>query len=165
MTYVRARNVVFLLFQLLVCGCFLQAATVSVLIVEGGLKEEGSLVEASSAWEGGFMDALFDAGHIACNADMVRQEATSLPAPSFGWSEAMEGGADFLALVLLTYIPDSGIARISPTSVSWRLLDGKGSIVATVKDMRLEPTFSSNEDAKNGKDLAKVILVRMRDTR
>jgi len=161
----RFTPVFFLILNLLVAGQVLHAATVSLLIVEGGLGEDISRIEASSAWEGGFMDALFDAGHIACNANMVRQEAGDLPPPGFGWSEAMEGGADFLALVLLKYVPVPQASRMMPSSVSWRLLDEKGTIVASAQDQRLAPTTSSNEDAKNGKDLAKVILVRMRDTR
>ena len=165
MTHVWTKTILFLLLDLLVAGRVLQAATVSVLVVEGGLAEENSRAEASSAWEGGFMDALFEAGHIACNAEMVRQEATVLPSPSFGWSEAMEGGADYLVIVLLDYVSETRIDRMAPSSVSWRLVDKTGVIVATAQNQRMAPTFSVNEDAKNGKDLAKVILVRMRDTR
>ena len=165
MRHLRITNALFLFLDLLMAGTVLNAATISVLIVEGGLGEESARAEASSAWEGGFMDALFDAGHIACNAELVRQSTSVLPPPSFGWSEAQEGGADYLAVILLNYVPDTRIARMMPYSVSWRLLDSTGSIIATAKDQRLDPTNSSNEDAKNGKDLAKVILVRMRDTR
>jgi hypothetical protein len=165
MTHPWIKTVLFLLLDLLMAGRFLQAATVSVLIVEGGVGEGIPRVEASSAWEGGFMDALFDAGHIVCNADMVRQETSVLPPPGFGWAEAKAGGADFLAVVLLRYIPVPHSVRLVPFAVSWRLLDKSGSVVGTVLDQRVATTNSVTEDAKNGKDLAKVILVSMRDTR
>ena len=84
----------------------LNAATVSVLVVESGLPPGYGCTSSAEVWESGMMDAFFDAGHIVSNAPCMQIiDATGvLPAEVNGdFDLARTGGADFLVLVVLKY--------------------------------------------------------------
>jgi hypothetical protein len=84
----------------------LNAATVSVLVVEAGLPPGYGCSSSAEVWESGMMDAFFDAGHIVSNAPCMQilNAAGVLPAEVNGdFDQARIGGADFLVLVVLNY--------------------------------------------------------------
>jgi hypothetical protein len=100
----------------------LQAATVSVLIVETGLPPGTEHSPSASIWESGIMDAFFDAGHIVSNAPILQipdmPDSELPPEARRDFDEARLGGADFFVMVLLSYPKDS---LEHPKEVSIRL--------------------------------------------
>ena len=89
----------------------LEAATVSVLVVEAGLPSDNGCSLSAEIWESGMMDAFFDAGHIVSNAPCQQITAfsydTSNPLPSElngEFDQARIGGADFFVFVVLHYM-------------------------------------------------------------
>ena len=89
----------------------LEAATVSVLVVEAGLPSDNGCTISAEIWESGMMDAFFDAGHIVSNAPCQQITAfsydTSNPLPSelnSEFDQARIGGADFFVFVVLNYM-------------------------------------------------------------
>ena len=94
----------------------LNAATISVLVVETGLSSGNGCTSSAMVWESGFMDIFFEAGHIVSNAPCVQianafdsnadRFASSgvLPREVNGdFDQARIGGADFFVLVILDY--------------------------------------------------------------
>jgi len=93
----------------------LNAATVSVLVVEAGLPPGNGCTPSAGVWESGFMDAFFDAGHIVSNApcmqiDPVLNTNADLASPrvlprevNSDFDQARVGGAEFFVLVILDY--------------------------------------------------------------
>jgi hypothetical protein len=83
------------------------AYTVSFIVVETGLVQEGASPESSSLWENGLMDVFFNAGHIVSNAHTLRVDSGALkdfPDEALGdFDEARQGGADFFVMALLDY--------------------------------------------------------------
>lgn len=144
-------------------------ATVCVMVVESGIAPDAPFVEASSAWEASFMDALFEAGHIVCNADAARAEKSGLPDPSYGWDAAREGGAGYVAVICLDYAPSpvsasepSKRVRISPRAVSYRLsaVDGTSLLEGEKKD--LPPAASGDDDSRNALSIARLITAELK---
>ena len=93
----------------------LNAATVSVLVVETGLPSNNGCTPSASVWESGIMDVFFDAGHIVSNA-LCMQIGPTLDANAAilssrilprevnsDFDQARIGGADFFVLVILDY--------------------------------------------------------------
>jgi hypothetical protein len=83
------------------------AHTVSFMVVETGLRQEGPAMESTNRWENGLMDVFFDAGHIVSNALVLRidrKPTTDLPDEARrDFEEAREGGVDFFILAFLDY--------------------------------------------------------------
>ncbi|MCL1928760.1 MAG: hypothetical protein FWG07_08225 [Treponema sp.] len=106
----------FILILSIFCLMSLNAATVSVLVVETGLSSGNGCTPSAMVWESGFMDTLFEAGHIVSNAPCMQiinafdsnadRFASSgvLPREVNGdFDQARIGGADFFVLVILDY--------------------------------------------------------------
>ena len=87
------------------------ASMVSFLMVETGLREEAPSTQYGSVWEGGLMDAFFNAGHIVTNSPMARMDykpeglTRELEADL---DDAILGGAEFFVLGFLDYGADGG---------------------------------------------------------
>jgi hypothetical protein len=85
----------------------LNAAMVTFLVVETGLRLSESKKLQSQAWENILMDTFFDAGHIVSNSVMTRLEIP--PKDEFKnmvlneVDEALNGGADYMVLAHLNY--------------------------------------------------------------
>jgi len=85
----------------------LNAAMVTLLVVETGLNPNEPKKSQSQNWENNLMDAFFNAGHIVSNSPIMRLEAA--PKDDFKnviFSEAdaaIEGGADYIILAHLKY--------------------------------------------------------------
>ena len=87
------------------------AFMVSFMVVETGLGEEASSVYAG-LWEGGLMEAFFDAGHIVTNAPATRLPGK--PANDLSgfleddFNDAVSGGAEYFILGYLEYQVNRG---------------------------------------------------------
>jgi hypothetical protein len=93
----------------------LDAAMVSVLVIETGLPVERGTDRHSGLWESGLLDVFFEAGHIVSNAPVLRlpqkPDAEFPDEAGADFAEALEGGAEFFILALLEYdAPESGNA-------------------------------------------------------
>ena len=83
------------------------ALMVSILVVETGISEDVPSMPYAGLWEGGLMDAFFDAGHIVTNSPAFRLERK--PAQDLGvfveddYNEAIAGGAEYFVLCFLEY--------------------------------------------------------------
>ena len=130
------------------------ASMVSFLLVETGIDEDISCGQFTSLWEGGLMDAFFDAGHIVTNSPIARMEKkpdrdlSGQVADDF--SEAASGGADFYVLGFLEYrlqgsrgIP-VGIALKVYSSDSQKLLFEQRFPAGTGKSLDEEYQFAQN---------------------
>ncbi len=147
------------------------AATVSVQVVECGLAGEHPVPEASSAWEAGLMDALFDAGHIVSNAPVLRTED--------GWvleeedvDLAREGGADYLLLARLEYdevatepvVAGTEPARVSPRRVTLSLIAVSPRRLVKEKLIpSLETSSSGTVDQDRARNLARELTLGLKD--
>jgi hypothetical protein len=103
----------------------LQAAAISVLVAETGLRREVPVSESSGLWESGLLDGFFDQGHIVSNAPIARLEGKAgqeFPEELRGdLNEALEGGMEYMVLVLLDYGGYSGAGVPRPRGISIRL--------------------------------------------
>lgn len=110
---------IFVFFLIFLSLISLNAAMVSVLVVETGLPSGNGCTPSAEVWESGFMDAFFDAGHIVSNAPCMQLAAAfdangdlissrTLPREVNGdFDQARIGGADFFVLVILDYKDES----------------------------------------------------------
>ncbi len=99
---------VWLLMVLVVFGGGLVfSETVSIIIVETGIREESPRIESSGLWENGLMDVFFENGHIVSNAPILRLNAGAAnPYPGeqlLNLNEVKAGGANFYVLAVLSY--------------------------------------------------------------
>ena len=99
------------------------ASLVSFMVVETGLGENISSTQHGSVWEGGLMDAFFDAGFIVTNSPVTRIE--SRPAIDLSgfilsdFEDAAIGGAEFFILAFLDCQTEGGI--MVPINVTLKL--------------------------------------------
>ena len=83
------------------------ASMVSLLLIETGLSERVPRAQYSSVWEGGLMEAFFDAGYIVTNSPVLRMEnKPSRDLSSFmehDLDQAILGGAEYFIIGFLEY--------------------------------------------------------------
>ncbi|GMO42847.1 MAG: hypothetical protein Ta2B_23180 [Termitinemataceae bacterium] len=104
----------------------IEAADVSVIVIETGLSQDNAS-SLAGIWESGIMDVLFEAGHIVTNAqsikiivypvDAVPQEVrTSI-------SEALEGGAQYFIIAVLNYNQNIEGKELQPIQVTLEVIN------------------------------------------
>lgn len=141
-------------------------ATVSVMVVESGLGEDAPPAQASSAWEAAIMDALFEGGQIVSNAPPQRSAELGLPDPTYGWGPAREGGIGYVVVISLEYPTPPSAAelgqgtgvRLSPKAARYRITEVDGQTLLEGEKTQLPPTTSGDEDAKNAREVARIIV-------
>jgi len=150
-----------------------RAATFTVQVVESGLSAEYAVLEASSAWEAGLMDALFDAGHIVSNAPVLRAEADWVLGDE-DMNLAREGGADYLLLARLEYEPTemestapadgAEPARVSPRRATLSLVAVTPRRLVAEKTVEsLEASSSGTVDQNRARELAREMTRCLKD--
>ncbi|GAB1484353.1 hypothetical protein MASR2M78_31710 [Treponema sp.] len=150
------------------------AATISVQIVETGILADLASLEASSAWESGALDAIFDSGSIACNAPILRLESNTQMKGNFpkentlGVRDARNGGADYLLLFVLVYdeaqaSSNKSRARIAPKRVAARLLKLLPLSIVYEEERALVPSLSGKDDEIFAKEFTRKILSRVKE--
>jgi hypothetical protein len=115
----------FFLLLLLCLGPRAFGFTLSFLVIETGLGENGPHPEASLVWENRLLAEFFDAGHIVSNAPLLRlaeDPGTDFPgAAREDFEEAAAGGADFFVLALLDYRDAPDRRELKPRHLSLRV--------------------------------------------
>ena len=88
-----------------------EASMVSFFVIETGLPQDGDKNQHSLYWENVLLDVFFDAGHIVCNAPILRLESRPsgdiLRASAFDMEDARNGGIDFVILAQLDFLSGS----------------------------------------------------------
>ena len=106
-------------FLAVILGLFLtvnvQAAMVSFCVIETGLSEDEHENQYSVLWENAFLDVFFEAGHIVCNAPILRVEEK--PANNilrhFNMQDIRNSGIDFLIIALLDFNSESASSEVT----------------------------------------------------
>ena len=136
------------------------ASMVSFLLVETGLDEGAPHTELTSVWEGGLMDAFFNAGHIVTNSPITRmRNRPSRDLSGFienDFNEAALNGAEYYILGFLEYQAQGG--RPVPVGVALR--------VYTISSQRLihEQSFPAgtgrnlNEEYRLAQNAGRIII-------
>ncbi|MDR2471627.1 MAG: hypothetical protein LBD09_05910 [Treponema sp.] len=146
----------------------LEAATVSVLVIETGLPSGAGRTESASVWESGFMDACFDAGHIVSNAPSMRiprVSAEEFPPEAQGdFDRARLGGADYLIVVFLNY-PDGADAktpgRVHPRDVFIKVFHVSSGDLVYKMPVKVEFRSSLDEEFMDAKRNAGRVVFRL----
>lgn len=159
----RERISIFAAFAFL--GAAASAATVSMILFESGMRDGTPKAEASSAWENGVMDALFEDGNIVSNADSVRLAKPGLPSSSYGLAEARLGGAEYVVQISLDYDTETPLLRPSPGRVAYRVCDERGETLLQNEECDLLPTKNGAEDERNAHEVARILIGRMKKDR
>ena len=104
------------------------AASVSILVIETGLANSSPDSIKSIMWENGLMDVLFESGHIVTNATLIR--LPNMPSegfPSVAESDlidAKEGGMGFFVVAIISHpFPHDVILRLFNTETRQMLFE------------------------------------------
>ena len=100
----RCYLLLILLFSVLIS---VNAANISVMIIETGLDAEKEKMQYSGLWESGVLDVFFESGHIVSNAPIMRLDYIPdeiFPAEAEkDLNEAKEGSMEYLLVVQINY--------------------------------------------------------------
>jgi hypothetical protein len=95
------------------------------MVLETGIRGPSPITQASKNWESGFMDALFNAGHIVSNAPIARvnpkPDGEQPEEVQTAFDAAVEGQADYFILILLDYQGFTDPGSPTPQQISLRV--------------------------------------------
>ncbi|QQO08056.1 hypothetical protein [Breznakiella homolactica] len=147
-----------------VFGTSLFAATVSIMVVETGVNEDAPRLDASSLWEGGLMDVLFDTGHIVSNAPILRLTADQAqPYPEerlLDIEETLAGGANYYILAVLNYEsqPADEPTAPRPRTIALRFVRIQPHKILFEQQYRGNPAAPVTDELQNAKKAARNML-------
>lgn len=146
------QRIFFMIFFITTIGLGLQAETVFVSVLEATPDMELHNFEASSAWESGVLDALFDMGAIVSNtpiqrfSDFTKNEALQA---------AKDGGADSVLVVELKYLvipEEKSKIRAVPGTIQFNLYSVEsGRLLKQLTYKPSRPSESVDEDTQMAK--------------
>jgi hypothetical protein len=152
-----------LLFLMLVFPA--SASMVSFLILETGLNDEMASSQHSRIWEGGLMDAFYDAGFIVTNYPISRIEKK--PERIINGSladdflEAQEGGADYFLLSFLEYQINGNVAI--PIRITIRLYSIEDKRLLSEQEIPISAERNRNEEYQFAQNIGQVLISSMKD--
>jgi len=135
------------------------ASMVSFLVVETGLSEGAPSTPYTGLWEGGLMDAFFDAGFIVTNSPAARmekkpvQDLSGLVEQDF--REAVDGGADYFVLAFLEYQTKGGVSN--PVQIALKLYKTDSKKLIYEKSFPAGQGKNLNEEYKNAQEAGRNI--------
>ena len=136
------------------------ASMVSFLMVETGLGEDISSGQYTSLWEGGLMDAFFDAGHIVTNSPIERMEKK--PAMDLSgqvasdFNEAASGGMDYFVLGFLEY-QIQGTTAV-PVGIALKVYQTNSKKLLYEKRFPAGTGKTLDDEYKNAQDAGRTII-------
>ena len=141
------------------------ASMVSFMVVETGLNDEIVSTQYASLWEGGLMEAFFNAGHIVTNYPITRMDKK--PANDLSGSirndfnEAIEGGAEYF---LLGYLDHQIRGRSAvPTGITIKLYRTDSRELIFEQDFPAGTGRNLNEEYQLAQNTARLIIVNIKD--
>jgi len=141
------------------------AFMVSVLVVETGLSEEASSMPYAGLWEGGLMDAFFDAGHIVTNSPAARMEKK--PSQIFtgfleeDYNDAVSGGAEYFILCFLEYQNRGGV--VSPVRMDLKLYKTDSRRLVYEQNFPVGSGKNNDEEFQLAKKAGLTIISQIKD--
>ena len=141
------------------------ASMVSFLLVETGIDERASSGQYSSLWEGGLMEAFFDAGHIVTNSPIARmvqkpnRDLSGIIEDDF--NEAVIGGADYFVLGYLEY--NTGGGAVVPFRIVLKLFDSNSRQLIFEQNFPAGTGRNFNEEFQLAQDAGRTIISRIKD--
>jgi hypothetical protein len=154
---IRALGFVLVLSALTSVG--LAAETVVLNLVESGIDPASEKQKASEVWEDSLLDAFFDAGHIVSNAAVLGRSSSLLPPTSHGFTEALDGGADYLVVIGLGYDLEKAPY---PRMLQFRIMDNRGKIVFVSAALTVSPSEGPKDDERNARKAARDMIDRLK---
>jgi hypothetical protein len=147
-----------------------QAATISFMVIETGIREEIPTVDSSRIWEYALLDVFFDTGHIVSNTPIARvaqKPLKNLPDEARApMDEALEGGAEFFILAVLDYqnTPQAGTGQLQPRSISLRLFQTAPYRFLYSQEYNATDFRAAEKDEiSNAMNIARTIATHLRD--
>jgi hypothetical protein len=147
-----------------------QAATISFMVIETGIREEIPTVDSSRLWEYALLDVFFDTGHIVSNTPIARvaeKPQKNLPDEARApLDEALEGGAEFFVLAVLDYqnTPRNGSGQLQPRSISLRLFQTTPYRFLYSQEYNAADLRAAEQDEiSNAMIIARAIATHLRD--
>jgi hypothetical protein len=157
------------IFFALILAVSAQAATISFMIIETGLKEETPVIESSRIWEDALLDVFFDTGHIVSNSPILRvpeKPQEDLPNEARdSLNEALDGGADFFIVAVLDYQNPPRIGRDlpKPRGISLRLFKTAPYRFLFSQEYPGQERITMKDEMANAMDAARVIAAHLKD--
>ncbi|MCL2069549.1 MAG: hypothetical protein FWH19_01005 [Treponema sp.] len=139
------------------------ASMVSILLVETGLNDAVPSNQYASLWEGGLMEAFFNAGHIVTNSPVARliqkPERDLSGFIEIDFIDAVEGGADFFILAYLQF--QDPTRATPPGGVCVKIYS------TATKELVYEETFTAGrqnltEEYQHAQDVGRIVLSHIR---
>lgn len=121
----------------------LEAAAITVLVMETGMSEENQSRQYSTVWENNLLEALFDMGHIVSNSPTIRIQVMDIPANGLpadaqrDFDEAQDGGMDYFIVAIVDYKSPRVSLRLFSTKSSEMILE-RAYTVATFRNTKDE---------------------------
>jgi hypothetical protein len=141
------------------------ASVVSFLIVETGINDEASNPQYTSVWEGGLMNAFFDAGHIVTNSPITRMERKPDKDISgiieADFKEAANGGAEYFILGFLEYRIQGG--RPVPSGIQLKIYRTRAQTVVYEHSFQAGTGKSLTEEYQFAQNAGRVIISHLKD--
>jgi len=103
--YHMIRRLVIAVFLTLFISFGAWASMVSFYVIETGVAEETEMLQHSVNWENAFLDIFFDAGHIVCNAPILRldKKPSGDISNMVDMKDARDSGIDFVLIAHIDY--------------------------------------------------------------
>lgn len=141
------------------------ASMVSFLIVETGLKEEAAYMPQTGLWEGGLMDAFFDAGHIVTNSPAARMQKR--PAVDISgvveedYRDAVSGGADYFLLAFIEY--QNHTERSIPVKITLKLYRTDSKRLIYEQNFPAGSGINNDEEYKIAQNAGRAVVPHLKD--
>jgi len=163
--YMNSKRLWTMAVLLVFLGFPVSASMVSFLLVETGLKQESPSAQHTRVWEGGLMEAFFDAGHIITNSPITRMEKK--PAPELSglvedeFFDAAMGGADYFVLGFLEYRLQGNNAV--PVGMALKIYDTDTKRIIYEQQFPVGTGKSSNEEYRIAQNAGKTMISHIKD--
>ena len=143
----------------------LSASVVSFLLVETGLREGGPETQYTSLWEGGLMNAFFDAGHVVTNSPITRMERkpdrdlSGIVEADF--RDAAAGGAEFFILGFIQYQIQDG--KPLPSEIVLKIYRTGSQQIVYEQRFRAGTGKTLNEEYQIAQNTGRIIVSHLKD--
>ena len=141
------------------------ASMVSFLVVETGLNEEAEFMPYTGLWEGGLMDAFFDAGFIVTNSPAARMEKK--PARDISglveddYIDAVNGGAEYFILCFLEYQYRGG--EFNPIGLALKLYKTDSKKLIYERNFPAGSGIDLDDEYKIAQNAGRAIISQVKD--
>jgi len=143
------RRLIIILFFVLFIDFTAWASMVSFYVIETGVAEETDTIQHSVNWENALLDIFFDAGHIVCNAPILRldKKPSEDISKMVDMKDARDSGVDFILIAQIDYELNSK----SPKEISffiYNLITNERLLEKKISPDKLKKARSEYEDMK-----------------